>query len=101
MIDKKEKQRIWIYIGLSFGISWATGLVIYLTGGLDNSAVYQFAGTQISLALILLATSYMFGPALANTITRLLTHEGSDRLNLRPEFDKGRWVYFILAWVLP
>jgi len=101
MIDKKEKQRIWIYIGLSFGISWATGLVIYLTGGLENSPMYQVAGTQVSLALILLATSYMFGPALANTITRLLTHEGSDRLNLRPEFDKGRWVYFILAWVLP
>ena len=101
MIDKKDKQRLWIYIALAFGISWATGLVIYLTGGLDDSPIYPIAGTQISLALILLATGYMFGPALANVLTRLLTKEGKKGLNLRPEFDSRRWVYFILAWVLP
>ena len=101
MIDKKEKQRIWIYITLAFGISWATGLVIYLTGGLENSPLYQVAGIQISLALILLATSYMFGPALANVLTRLLTREGKKDLYLRPNFNKGRWIFFVLAWVLP
>jgi len=101
LIERKEKQRLWIFIVLAFGVSWATGLVIYLTGGLENSPVYQFAGTQISLALILLATSYMFGPALANVLTRLLTKEGKKDLNLRPYFDTGRWVHFLLAWALP
>ena len=56
---------------------------------------------ELSLAFILLATSYMFGPAIANILTRWITKEGSESLLLRPWFSKRRWVYFLAAWFLP
>lgn len=101
MINKIDRKRIIIYLGWAFGISWLTGLIIFLTGGLDNSPILDFGGSQISLAYILLATAYMYGPALANVLTRLLTHEGKQDLKLKPHFEHGRWKYFLLAWFLP
>jgi uncharacterized protein len=59
------------------------------------------AGGQISLALILMATFYMFGPALANILTRWVTREGNQNLLLKPNFDQGRWVHYLAAWLLP
>jgi len=101
MIQSEERKRIRIFIAFAFGISWITGLVIFLTGGLENSPVFTIAGGQISLALILLATVYMFGPTLANILTRVVTKEGQRDLLLKPNFDQGRWVHYIAAWVLP
>lgn len=101
MVSKINKKRILIFLAFAFGISWSTGLIIYLSGGLENSPTYDFAGAQISLALILLATAYMFGPAIANVITRLITKEGTDNLFLQPHFEKRRWVYYLAAWFLP
>ncbi len=101
MISKENKNRIWIFLAFSFGISWITGLVIYLTGGLQNSPTISIGGTSFSLALVLLATFYMFGPALANLFTRLITHEGKKDLFLEPGFDHRRWVYWLLAWFGP
>jgi uncharacterized protein len=101
MINSTEKKRIYIFLAFAFGISWLTGLAIYLTGGLENSPVLPIAGMQITLALILLATFYMFGPAIANLLTRWVTREGKQDLYMRPQFDRGRWVHFVAAWVLP
>jgi len=101
MINATDKKRIYIFLAFAFGISWVTGLILYLTGGLENSQVYEIAGGQVSLALILLPTFYMFGPAIANIFTRWVTREGKQNLNLRPDFERGRWVHFLAAWVLP
>ena len=101
MIQAIERRRIFIFLAFAFGISWATALVIYLTGGLANSQVINIAGGQISLALVLMATFYMFGPALANLLTRMITREGKQNLLLKPNFDQGRWVHYLAAWVLP
>ena len=101
MIEESEKKRITIYLAFAFGISWATGLAIYLTGGLQNSPTFEIAGVQIGLAYILLATLYMFGPAIANILTRLITREGNNNLFLRPHFDKRRWLFYLAAWFLP
>jgi len=101
MITKFNQRRIAIFLALAFGISWATALVIYLTGGLEKSPALNVAGINISLAMVLLATGYMFGPAIANLLTRLITKEGKTDLNLRPHFKQGRWVYYLAAWVLP
>lgn len=101
VINKTDRKRIIIYLGWAFGISWLTGLIIFLTGGLDNSPILDIGGSHISLAYILLATAYMYGPALANVLTRLLTHEGKQGLKLKPHFEQGRWKYFLLAWFLP
>ena len=95
-----ERKRLIIYIAVAFGIAWATALVIYLTGGLQNSPTYTLAGTQISLALILLATVYMFAPAIANLVTRKLTNEGKANLYLHPNFEKGAWRQYLAAWLL-
>ena len=96
-----ERKRLIIYIAVAFGIAWATALVIYLTGGLQNSPTYTLAGTQISLALILLATVYMFAPAIANLVTRKLTNEGKANLYLHPNFENKGWRYYLAAWLLP
>ena len=101
MINAIDKKRIYIFLTFAFGISWVTGLILYLTGGLENSPVYEVAGGQISLALILLPTFYMFGPAIANILTRWVTREGKQNMLLQPNFDRGRWVHFLAAWILP
>ncbi len=101
MIKKINKQRILIFLAFAFGISWATALAIFLTGGLQNSPTLNFAGAQISLAIILLATAYMFGPAIANIITRVLTKENKTSLLLQPDFGDKRWQYYLAAWFFP
>lgn len=101
MLKPIDRKRLIIYIAIAFGISWATALVIYLTGGLQNSPTYTLAGEQISLALILMATIYMFAPAIANFVTRKLTSEGKADLFLQPHFKNKVWPYFLAAWFLP
>ena len=101
MISTENRKRIWIFLSFAFGISWLTGLVIYRTGGLVNSPTFDFAGAPISLAYLLLATAYMYGPALANLFTRLSTREGKQSLLLEPHFNQGGWHYFLAAWFLP
>ena len=101
MLKKTDQKRVWIFLGFAFGISWSTGLVIYLTGGLQDSPMLSVEGTSFSLAYLLLATTYMFGPALANLLTRWVTREGKADLMLEPHFDQKRWVYWLCAWFLP
>jgi len=101
MINSTDQKRIRIFIAIAFGISWATALVIYLTGGLADSPMLAVGGGQLSLALVLMATFYMFGPAVANILTRLITKEGRQNLLMKPNFDRRRWIYFVAAWLLP
>lgn len=101
MITKKNQTRILIFLALAFGISWATALVIYLTGGLENGVSLSIAGAQLPLAFILLSTVYMFGPAIANVMTRWITKEGRQGLMLRLKLKNRRWVFFLAAWFLP
>ncbi len=97
METKVDTRRIVLFLALAFGIAWLTGLIIYLTGGLTNSPQI---GPGISLALILLAAPYMWAPAAAHILTRLLTHEGWKDVGLRPHFRRG-WPYWLMGWVLP
>lgn len=92
-----DRRRIFIFLSLAFGIAWLTGLVIYLTGGLVNSPQI---GSGVSLALLLLAVPYMWAPALANILTRLLTRESWFDVGLRPNFRKG-WPFWLAGWALP
>ena len=101
MQSKIEKKRLLLFLGFAFGISWLTALVIYLTGGIQNSPILSLGGTPVSLAYLLVATAYMFGPMIANILTRLITREGKAGLLLEPKFDHGYWVYWLLAWFLP
>jgi len=99
--DTISRKRILIFLVFAFGIAWSMSLVIYLTGGLENGPTYEVSGVQISLALILMSTVFMFAPAIANILTRIITKEGKSELHLKPRLKGGRWVYYLAAWFLP
>jgi membrane protease YdiL (CAAX protease family) len=97
METKVDTRRIVLFLGLAFGIAWLAGLAIYLTGGITNSPQI---GPGLSLALVLMAVPYMWAPAIASILTRLLSHEGWKDIGLRPHFRKG-WPYWLMGWVMP
>jgi membrane protease YdiL (CAAX protease family) len=99
MSENLDTKRIAIYLAIAFGIAWATGLIIYLTGGLSNSPSLA-TGTPFTLALALLSTAYMGAPALAHILTRVLTREGWRDTYLSPQIRRG-WPYWVAAWFLP
>ncbi len=96
---EKSNRNIWIFLAFAFGISWTVGLVIYLTGGLVGSPELV-KGTGITLALVLLASGYMWGPALAHIFTRLTAKMGWKNALLKPEFKKG-WRFWLMGWFGP
>jgi membrane protease YdiL (CAAX protease family) len=96
MLDTK---RIALFLALGYGIAWAFGLIIYLTGGLANSP-QLIPGTPITLALVLLAGGYMWAPALAHALTRLFTREGWRAAGLRPRLAQV-WPYWLAGWFVP
>jgi membrane protease YdiL (CAAX protease family) len=95
MENKLDTKRIWIFLAFAVGIAWLVALVIYFTGGLVNSPAL---GGGFTLATLLLATGYMWAPALANIFTRLITKEGWKDLFLRPQLKRG-WGYWLIAWL--
>jgi membrane protease YdiL (CAAX protease family) len=94
-----DTRRIGVFLALAYGIAWAYGLIIYLTGGLANSPQI-IPGTPITLALVLLAIGYMWAPALAHLLTRLITREGWRDTFVRPRLRQG-WPYWLAAWFVP
>ncbi len=94
-----DTKRIAIFLALAFGIAWAIGLVIYLTGGLTDSPEL-IPGSGFTLAALLLAVGYMWAPALGNIGTRLLTGEGWKDTWLRPHFKRG-WPWWLAGWFVP
>ena len=99
MITKENTRRLWIFILLAFGLSWLFALIVYLTGGLADSPVL-FPGTPITVALVLFAVGFMWSPALAHILTRLITREGWKRTFIKPNFRRA-WPYWLIAWVTP
>ena len=99
MSDRVDIKRVGIFVALAFALAWAIGLIIFLNGGLVNSPIVVPA-LNLSLATVLLAVGYMWAPALAHVLTRLLTREGWQETWLRPQFRRG-WRYWLLAWVTP
>lgn len=96
-----DTRRITVFLLFAFGIAWATGLVIYLTGGLaDSPLLIDTPVFKLPLATVLLATGYMLAPALAVVLTRLVTREGWGDAWLRPHFRAG-WRYWVVAWISP
>lgn len=94
-----DRRRIGVFLAVAFGIAWAIALVVALTGGLVNSPILV-PGTTLTLAFVLIAFGYMFAPALAHLLTRLVTREGWQGLTLRPRLRQG-WPYYLAAWIGP
>jgi len=94
-----NKKRIVIFLSTAFGFSWVIGLAIFLTGGLSGSPEL-IPNSGITLAIILLASGYMWGPALAHVLTRFVTGAGWKNLYLKPSI-KQRWRFLLAGWFLP
>lgn len=92
-----DLKRISVYLTFAFGISWFTALIIYFTGGLEDGPVL-LPGTPITLALVLVATAYMFSPAVAHVLTRLVTREGWSGMHLGLRLGRA-WRVWLLAWL--
>jgi membrane protease YdiL (CAAX protease family) len=93
-----EWQRVGLFVLIAFGISWAVGAIVYVTGGISPESPEVLFG--IPLWLVLVATGYMFAPALSNLLTRLVTGEGWDGLYLHPRFRRN-WRWWVRAWFVP
>lgn len=91
-----NKKRIIVFLICAFSISWITALVIHLTGDLTGSPV-MIESAGITLATILMASTYMWGPAIANVLTRAITKEGWKDLLLKLDF-RANWRYVLAAW---
>lgn len=88
---KKEKNGLWVYLALTFALTWAYAfLVIWPAAG----------GSLSSQNAQLLVSACMFFPALGMILTRLLTREGFHDLLLRPRF-KGNVGKYLLAYFGP
>ena len=97
MMEKIERKRIWLFLVISFGLAWAAALAIYLTGGITASPPL-LPGSQVTLAVVLMAGVIMMAPTVANILTRLITREGKESLYLRPGTRPKPALYWLAAW---
>jgi len=92
-----ERRRLGIFLGVAFGISWATAGVIYALGGLTDSPTLPLG---VPLYLPLLAGPYMWGPAIGHLAARWLTGEGFERTSMLLRV-RTRWRPWLAGWLGP
>ena len=73
-----DLRRIGIFLAFAFGIAWLIALVLYVNGGLSSP-----------LAFPMITLGYMWAPAIAHILTRVITREGWSNPGLRPNFKRG------------
>lgn len=86
-----------MFLFFAFGIAWATAAWIWSRGGLFEGPVLM-PSIGLTEAVVLMATVYMWAPALAHLLTRWLTDEGWSGTLLRPNFASGLY-YYAAAWL--
>ena len=84
-----NKKRFWMYIGISFGLTWGLGAAAYAMG-----VRYEDMAMQIVLMLS------MFAPLAAMLLTRLWTREGFRGMEPAIGFA-GKKKYYVLAVLIP
>ena len=99
-MDKKlESKRLFVYLAFAFGLTWIIFFAYILSGNVwaadgEISGMEQF----VSLGMLM--------PFFAALLTRYVTKEGfaltgKDSLLLGISFKDRKWIYFVLAMVLP
>lgn len=94
-----ETKRLFVYLAFAFGFTWIIFFAYILSGN-----VWMADGTLSGMdQFVCLA---MLFPALAALLTRYVTREGfavtgRDSLLLGISFRDGKWIYFVLAMLLP
>ena len=89
MTNKKlEAKRLIIFLLLAFGISWIPAIIL--------NCVFGYHEWFETYKMPFFALIVLFGPALANVITRMLTHEGWHNSMLHLNL-KGNIKYYLIA----
>ena len=91
------KKRLLIYLGLSFGMAWLIFYIFIFTG-------HTWTGS--SPEMLSLVSLGMLTPAIAHVITRKITNEGfrltgENSMMLGIDLKGRKWVFFLLAVILP
>jgi len=94
MISSIDRKRIFIFVGITYGIALLVILVEYFSGWVDNR--FNPVSTVASLVMYIIG----FAPALGNIATRLITREGWSNTYLRPNLRRG-WPFYLAACTLP
>jgi membrane protease YdiL (CAAX protease family) len=89
-----DHKRIFIFVGITFGIVITAALVIYFNGGTKSDF------TPVAPLAIIFTNLIAYAPALGNIATRLITREGWSNTYLRPNLRRG-WPYYLAAFTLP
>lgn len=99
MDRKMETKRFFVYLAFAFGFTWIIFFAYIFSGN-----IWMEDGTLSGMdQFVCLA---MLFPALAALLTRYVTKEGfavtgRDSLLLGISFRDGKWIYFVLAMILP
>lgn len=94
-----ETKRLFVYLAFAFGFTWIIFFAYIFSGN-----IWMADGTLSGMdQFVCLA---MLFPALAALLTRYVTKEGfavtgRDSLLLGISFRDGKWIYFVLAMILP
>lgn len=96
MDSKLECKRLFIYLAVTFVITWAWFFLFVAQG-------FQWKNEE---AMSLVVSLGMLVPLLANLITRWITREGfamtgRDSLMLGISFKDNKWIVYVLALVMP
>lgn len=99
MDRKSETKRLLIYLMLAFVLTWII-FFIYILSGNIWAADGEISGMDQFVSLGMLC------PALAMLLTRYVTREGfavtgKDSMLLGINFKDKKWVYFVIAMLLP
>jgi membrane protease YdiL (CAAX protease family) len=94
MISTIDRKRIFIFMGITYGIVITAALVIFFSGGSKSDF------TPVTPLAIIFTYLIGYAPAVANIATRLVTREGWANTYLRPNLRRG-WPYYLAAFTLP
>jgi len=90
-----DRRRILIFVAITFGITIAAAMVIWLTGG-PGPGGFSRLTPLVNIVIYVFA----YAPALAHIATRLITREGWSNTYLRPNLRRG-WPFYLAACFLP
>lgn len=85
-----EKKRLWIYLGICFGLTW--GLL-----GAGVLAGLTYGGAGMSLCFF----ACMLLPAISSLLTRWITREGFGKMGLGFGWKQGGWKCYVAAALGP
>ena len=85
-----EKKRLWIYLGICFGLTWGLLGACVLAG-------LTYGGTGMSLCFF----ACMLLPAISSLLTRWITREGFGKMGFGFGWKQGGWKCYVAAALGP